>query len=102
MIISGGENVYCAEVENALASHAEILDAAVYGRADEKWGEVPVAAVVLRPGSTLDLDALRTFLDAHLARFKQPKAVVVLDVLPRNAGGKVIKSILRDRDPGSC
>jgi fatty-acyl-CoA synthase len=101
MIISGGENVYCAEVENALASHPDILDAAVYGRRDEKWGEVPVAAVVLRPGSALDIESLRTFLDAHLARFKQPKAMIAVDALPRNAGGKIIKSVLRDRDPGS-
>nr|WP_263429133.1 long-chain-fatty-acid--CoA ligase [Nannocystis pusilla] len=101
MIISGGENVYCAEVENALASHPEILDAAVYGRRDEKWGEVPVAAVVLRPGAALDLESLRTYLDAHLARFKQPKAIVVMDALPRNAGGKVMKDVLRDRDAGS-
>lgn len=98
MIISGGENVYCAEVENALASHPEIVDAAVYGRPDSKWGEVPVAAVVLTPGSTLDIDSLRAFLGDILARFKQPKAMVVMDVLPRNAGGKVVKGVLRERD----
>ncbi len=98
MIISGGENVYCAEVENALASHPEILDAAVYGRPDHKWGEIPVAAVVLTPGSTLEIDALRTYLDTILARFKQPKAMVVMDVLPRNAGGKVVKGLLREND----
>jgi fatty-acyl-CoA synthase len=101
MIISGGENVYCAEVENALASHPQILDAAVYGRPDEKWGEVPVAAVVLAPGSTLDLESLRTYLDDHLARFKQPKAMVVMTALPRNAGGKVMKDVLRAKDPRS-
>jgi fatty-acyl-CoA synthase len=100
MIISGGENVYCAEVENALAAHPEILDAAVYGRPDETWGEVPVAAVVLAAGSTLDLDALRTYLDDRLARFKQPKALVVMDALPRNAGGKVTKDVLRRGDSG--
>ena len=100
MIISGGENVYCAEVENAVASHPDVLDAAVYGRTDAKWGEVPIAAVVLRPGSTLDIDALRTYLGERLARFKQPKAMVVLQELPRNAGGKVVKGVLRERDPG--
>ncbi|MCB9753083.1 MAG: long-chain-fatty-acid--CoA ligase [Myxococcales bacterium] len=99
MIISGGENVYCAEVENALATHPEILDAAVYGRPDEKWGEVPIAAVVLAPGSTLEIAALRTYLGDHLARFKQPAAMIALPELPRNAGGKVVKSVLRARDP---
>lgn len=101
MIISGGENVYCAEVENALASHPEILDVAVYGRPDAKWGEVPIAAVVLRPGSTLALESLRGFLDERLARFKQPKALVPMAVLPRNAGGKVMKDVLRKNDPGA-
>ncbi|MCX4245174.1 fatty-acid--CoA ligase FadD5 [Paraliomyxa miuraensis] len=99
MIISGGENVYCAEVENAIASHPDVLDVAVYGRPDDKWGEVPVAAVVLVAGSKLDTDALRTFLGDRLARFKQPKAMVVMDALPRNAGGKVTKHVLRARDP---
>ncbi|MEZ4451913.1 MAG: long-chain-fatty-acid--CoA ligase [Nannocystaceae bacterium] len=100
MIISGGENVYCAEVENALAAHPEILDVAVYGRRDAKWGEVPVAAVVLASGSTLELEALRGFLDERLARFKQPKAMIVVAALPRNAGGKVVKAALRAADPG--
>ena len=99
MIISGGENIYCAEVENALATHPDILDAAVYGRADAKWGEIPVAAVVLRPGASLDVETLQTYLNAHLARFKQPKALVVLSELPRNAGGKVVKGTLRKNDP---
>ncbi len=101
MIISGGENIYCAEVENALASHPEILDAAVYGRPDPTWGEIPVAAVVLAPGSTLELDALRSYLGDHLARFKQPKAMIVMEALPRNAGGKVVKGALRRADPGA-
>ncbi|MEZ4381380.1 MAG: long-chain-fatty-acid--CoA ligase [Nannocystaceae bacterium] len=100
MIISGGENVYCAEVENAVAKHPEVVDVAVYGRADARWGEIPVAAVVLRPGSTLDVEALRAYLDERLARFKQPKALVRLEELPRNAGGKVVKGVLRERDPG--
>jgi fatty-acyl-CoA synthase len=100
MIISGGENVYCAEIENALASHPELVDAAVYGRPDEQWGEIPVAAVVLAPGSMLDLASLRAYLDDRLARFKQPKAMVVMDALPRNAAGKVTKDVLRSRDPG--
>lgn len=101
MIISGGENVYCAEVENVLAAHPQILEAAIYGRADERWGEVPVAAIALKPGVELTLDELQAWLDDKLARFKQPKALVVVPALPRNAGGKVNKVALRaaDREP---
>lgn len=101
MIISGGENVYCAEVENVLAAHPQVLEAAIYGRADERWGEVPVAAIALKPGEELTLDELQAWLDDKLARFKQPKALVVVPALPRNAGGKVNKVALRaaDREP---
>jgi fatty-acyl-CoA synthase len=98
MIISGGENIYCAEVENVLFSHPEILDVAVYGRSHDKWGEVPVAAVVLADGSALDVESLDAWLDDKLARFKHPKHLVVLDQLPRNASGKVTKGMLRQTD----
>ncbi|GAA5209563.1 long-chain-fatty-acid--CoA ligase [Microbacterium kyungheense] len=101
MIISGGENVYCAEVENVLFAHPRILDAAIYGRPDERWGEVAVAAVVLTPGEELTIDELQAWLGDKLARFKQPKALVVVPALPRNAAGKVNKVALRaaDREP---
>lgn len=94
MIISGGENVYCAEVENVLADHPDIAEVAVIGRAHERWGEVPVAvAAVTRPGLTLaDLDE---FLNERLARYKQPKALEIVDALPRNPAGKVLKTELR-------
>ncbi len=98
MIISGGENVYCAEVENVVFGHDAVLDVAVYGRSHDKWGEVPVAAVVLAPGASLDADGLASWLDGRLAHFKRPKDVVVYDELPRNAGGKVLKAVLRERD----
>ena len=98
MIISGGENVYCAEVENALFAHPAILDVAVYGRPDERWGEVPVAAVVLAPGETVEIGELQEWLGDRLARFKQPKAVVAVEALPRNAAGKVNKMALRQSD----
>ncbi|MGL3150318.1 long-chain-fatty-acid--CoA ligase [Microbacterium sp. A82] len=98
MIISGGENIYCAEVENILAAHPKILEAAVYGRADERWGEIPVAAVAVRPGAELTLDELQGWLSDKLARFKQPKALVTIGALPRNAGGKVNKVALRSAD----
>jgi fatty-acyl-CoA synthase len=95
MIISGGENIYCAEVENALFSHPKIVEAAVVGKADDRWGEVPVAIVVLAPGEELTFEALIEFLNDHLARFKQPKEMIVIDELPRNASGKVVKPALR-------
>ncbi|MEP9391165.1 fatty-acid--CoA ligase FadD5 [Gordonia sp. VNK1] len=96
MIISGGENIYCAEVENALFGHDKIAEAAIIGRAHEKWGEVPVAVVVLAEGvDDLTLTDLEPYLNENLARFKHPKDLVIVDELPRNAGGKVIKPTLR-------
>ena len=95
MIISGGENIYCAELENLLFAHPKILEAAIVGRADDRWGEVPVAAVVLRPGNEITLEEINDFLSDSLARFKLPKDLLVLDQLPRNAGGKVVKPQLR-------
>ncbi|MGW0036201.1 fatty-acid--CoA ligase FadD5 [Gordonia sp. NPDC003376] len=96
MIISGGENIYCAEVENVLFGHEKIAEAAVIGRAHEKWGEVPVAVVVLAAGvEDLTLGELEPYLNENLARFKHPKDLVIIDELPRNAGGKVVKPSLR-------
>ena len=96
MIISGGENVYCAEVENVLAAHPDIIEVAVIGRPDEKWGEVPVAvAAVSSPG--LRIEDLAGFLNEHLARYKHPKALEIVDALPRNPAGKVLKTELRVR-----
>ena len=95
MIISGGENIYCAEVENALFSHPRITEAAIIGRADAKWGEVPVAVVVVADGGDLTVEELEPFLNERLARYKHPKDVVIVDELPRNAGGKVVKPVLR-------
>jgi len=96
MVISGGENIYCTEVENVLFDHPAILEAAVYGRPDERWGEVPVAAVALREGAELTLEELRDWLGDKLARFKQPHDLVFVDALPRNASGKVRKVELRE------
>ena len=95
MIISGGENIYCAEVENVLFAHPRVREAAVIGRSDEKWGEVPVAVVALAEGETLTVDELEPFLNENLARYKHPKDVVVVAELPRNASGKVLKHVLR-------
>ncbi|WP_336082021.1 fatty-acid--CoA ligase FadD5 [Nocardia sp. SSK8] len=95
MIISGGENIYCAEVENVLFAHPRIREAAVIGRADDKWGEVPVAVVAVEDDAAIELADLTEHLNAHLARYKHPKALVVVEALPRNAGGKVVKHQLR-------
>jgi fatty-acyl-CoA synthase len=96
MIISGGENIYCAEVENALAAHPSIIEVAVIGRPHERWGEVPIAvAAVAESGLTLaDLDE---FLTERLARYKHPKELQIVDALPRNPAGKVLKTELRVR-----
>ena len=96
MIISGGENIYCAEVENVLYGHPRISEAAVIGRADAKWGEVPVAVVVTVDGADLTLEEMEPYLNENLARFKQPKDIVLVEELPRNAGGKVVKPRLRE------
>jgi len=95
MIISGGENIYCAEVENVLADHPAIVEVAVIGRPDEKWGEVPVAVAAVH--TDLDLGDLDQFLSERLARYKHPKALEIVDALPRNPAGKVLKTELRSR-----
>src|SRR5690625_2722275 len=96
MIISGGENIYCAEVENVLAGHPDIAEVAVIGRAHEKWGEVPIAVAALRRDG-LGLADLDGYLAERLARYKHPKALEIVDALPRNPAGKVLKTELRVR-----
>jgi fatty-acyl-CoA synthase len=97
MFISGGENVYPAEVENAIYELPQIAEAAVIGMKNEKWGEIGRAAVVLKPGQELSEGEILAFLRDRLAKYKVPKDVVFLDQLPRNAAGKVLKNTLRDR-----
>ena len=89
MIISGGENIYPAEIERVLHEHPAVAEAAVIGCPDPKWQEVPVAYVVARKGMSVDADALLHHVGAQLARFKIPRDVVFVDDLPRNALGKV-------------
>ena len=98
MIISGGENIYPAEVERVLVAHPDVAEGAVIGRADPKWQEVPVAYVVRRPNATCDARALEAHLLGQLARFKVPREYVFVDALPRNAMGKVQHFVLRERD----
>jgi acyl-CoA synthetase (AMP-forming)/AMP-acid ligase II len=92
MIIRGGENLFPAEIENVLLEHPDVAEVAVVGAPDERWGEVCVAFVVLAaPASE---NELRVHCLEHLARFKVPKAFHVVDELPRNSMGKVLKSEL--------
>jgi fatty-acyl-CoA synthase len=96
MIISGGENIYCAEVENVLASHPRIVEVAVIGRTDRRWGEVPIAVAAVTDGP-LAIEELGEYLTERLARYKHPKALEIVDALPRNPAGKVLKTELRLR-----
>ena len=95
MIISGGENVYPAEVESVLASHPAIAEVAAVGAPDEKWGEIVVAVCALKPGQTLDLETLRDFAGQSLARYKLPQRLEIVTALPRNTTGKILKYELR-------
>lgn len=97
MIISGGENIYPAEVENLLHDLDGVTGVAVIGVPDAQWGEVPWAIVTVREGASVDLAAVRAHLDGKLARYKLPKNVIVVDALPRTASGKVRKADLRAR-----
>jgi acyl-CoA synthetase (AMP-forming)/AMP-acid ligase II len=91
MVIVAGENVYPIEVENALCAHAGVQEAAVFGRPDAALGEVVHAAVVARPGVTLTERELKAFLNPRLAAFKLPRTIRVVEKLPRNPSGKVLK-----------
>jgi acyl-CoA synthetase (AMP-forming)/AMP-acid ligase II len=95
MIVSGGENIAGSEVERVLYEHAAVLEAAVVGRRDERWGEVPVAFVVLRAGQSATAEELIAHCASQLAKYKVPKDVTFLEALPRNPSGKVLKRDLR-------
>lgn len=99
MIISGGENIYPAEIENALHAHAGIRDVAVIGQPSERWGESPFA-IVVRADPELDENGVLAFCEGRIARFKRPKGVAFIDELPRNPSGKLLKFELRERFPG--
>ncbi len=96
MWISGGENVFPAEIENALVEHPNVAEACCFGVVDEKWGEVGWAAVVLEASSELDPATLRDYLRGRLAHYKVPKRIDRVDELPRNASGKVVKGAVRE------
>jgi len=97
MVIRGGENIYCLEVENAIYEHPDVMDAAVVGVPHPVLGEEPAAVVRLASGSSADEDAIRDHVAARIAKFKVPVRVLFLDEnLPRNANGKIMKAELRE------
>jgi fatty-acyl-CoA synthase/long-chain acyl-CoA synthetase len=96
MIISGGENIYCAEVENVLAGHPKIADVALIGVAHPKWGEAPLAVIVAKvPAEPPSAEEIESFSREHLAAYKCPREIWVVTELPRNPSGKVLKFELR-------
>jgi fatty-acyl-CoA synthase len=95
MVISGGENIYPAEVERVLQGHPKILDAAVVGAADDTWGESVVAVIATDAGVELALEDVREYCARELARYKLPRHLIAVDVVPRNASGKLDKVLIR-------
>jgi len=96
MIISGGVNIYPAEIEDALYRHPKIEDAAVFGVPDDEWGERVHAAVSVCPGETLGVDEVLSFCRQHLADYKVPREVSFHAALPRDTAGKLVKRVLRE------
>ncbi|HVK79487.1 MAG TPA: fatty acid--CoA ligase, partial [Verrucomicrobiae bacterium] len=96
MIISGAENVYPAEVENAIHGHPAVAEVAVIGVPDDKWGEAVKAIVVVKPGASADADDIIAYARTKIAAFKAPKSVDFIDVLPRNPSGKILRRQLRE------
>jgi acyl-CoA synthetase (AMP-forming)/AMP-acid ligase II len=97
VIVTGGENVASREVEDVLHEHEAVRDVAVIGLPDSRWGERVTAVVVAWPDKAVTADALVELARSRLARFKAPREVVFVDELPRNATGKVLKQVLRER-----
>jgi fatty-acyl-CoA synthase len=101
LIISGGENISSIEVEGFLYKHPAVLEAAVIGVPDERWGETVCALVVLKPGANASEGELIEFCRAHLAHFKCPRRIQFIEALPRTATGKIQKNVLRDKHWGN-
>jgi acyl-CoA synthetase (AMP-forming)/AMP-acid ligase II len=97
MIKSGEENIFPAEVENAIYGHPAVADVAVIGVPDERWGEAVKAVVVLQPQALLDLAELQQYLRGRIGGYKIPRSLEILSALPRNASGKVLRRLLRDQ-----
>ena len=95
MIVSGGENVYPIEVEKTLTAHPDVAEASVLGVADEQYGQRLVAFVVLHPEAGVGPEDLRAFVRDNLASYKVPREITLLDALPRNVTGKILRAELR-------
>lgn len=97
LIISGGVNVYPKDIEEVLAQHPAVREAAVFGVPDEKWGEAPVGAVIPKPNAAIEPEALRAWVIARVfARYQQMRELLVVTDFPRSASGKMLKRMLRD------
>jgi acyl-CoA synthetase (AMP-forming)/AMP-acid ligase II len=96
MIISGGENIYPAEIEDSLRRHPKVVDVAVIGYPDEKWGESVKAITVLKEGEGLTGEELIEWCQGKIGRFKIPKKVIFTDSIPRTPTGKILKRLLRE------
>jgi fatty-acyl-CoA synthase len=99
VIIAGGVNIYPAEIERVLAEHPSVEECAAFGIADERWGELPVAAVVAVDGADIDAQEVADFCAARLARHKRPRRIELLEALPRSPAGKVLRTVLAERFP---
>jgi acyl-CoA synthetase (AMP-forming)/AMP-acid ligase II len=95
MIVSGAENIYPTEIENALYRHEAVAECAVFGIPDERWGEVPAAHVVLKPGHSVNAEALIAYCEREIARYKRPRLVEFVASLPRTPVGKIQKNLIR-------
>ena len=96
MIISGGENIFPTEIENALYSHPNVRECAVFGIPDDHWGELPAAHVILKAGKIITEDELEDYCASQIARHKRPRLIKIVDSLPKTAVGKIQKNILRE------
>jgi acyl-CoA synthetase (AMP-forming)/AMP-acid ligase II len=98
MIISGGENIYPAEIENVILSHPKVREVAVIGQASARWGESPLAVVVKQDAALTEAEVVE-WSRGKLAGYKRPRAVRFVDEIPRNPAGKILKRVLRERFP---
>ena len=97
VIIAGGVNIYPAEIERVLNAHPHVAECAAFGVADERWGELPVAAVVTTEGVSIDANEIAEYCIAGLARHKLPRRIELVNALPRSSAGKVLRTVLGEQ-----